>query len=144
MGLISRVSSRTYRKQETDQKHTKKWPFPKSPSPECQRASPRSDLDSPSRLPLRPRPRLLPRRTRLPSDERSSPRPESTPPSTPPRPRLLLTTPRPPETTVTTSCQMSPNLLWSSESEVSTSSRQSRRRPSSSSDSDRSETPFLS
>merc|ERR1712127_349304 len=50
MGLISRVSSRTYRKPETEL-FSKKWPFPRSPNPECQRASPKSDPDSPNRPP---------------------------------------------------------------------------------------------
>merc|ERR1711879_77017 len=121
-----------------------KWPLPKLLHPECLRASPRSDLDSPSKPPSDRRLRLLPRRPPSRSKRTSSPKPELTPLSTKPRPRLSLTTPELPRSTVTSTCQTSQSSPSSSESEVSTSSRQSQRRPFSSSDSDRSKTPSSS
>merc|ERR1712238_402668 len=119
MGLISRVSSRTYRKPETEL-FSKKWPFPKSPNPECQRASPKSDPDSPNRPPKSKKPRSLPRSNPWSNNERSSPKP-----------------PRPP---VTTLLKVKRNSLWSSEFEVSTNCLQNQRRPFNSSDSDKSVT----
>merc|ERR1712238_524943 len=116
MGLISRVSSRTYRKPETEL-FSKKWPFPRSPNPECQRASPKSDPDSPNRPPKSKKPRSLPRSNPWSNNERSSPKPEPTPPNTPPKPKLSST-----------------------EFEVSTNCLQNQRRPFNSSDSDKSVT----
>merc|ERR1712071_734722 len=65
MGLISRVSSRTYRKPETKSFSKKKWLFPRSPNPECQRASPKSDPDSPNKPPPSRKLRLLPKKMTL-------------------------------------------------------------------------------
>merc|ERR1712071_577367 len=63
MGLISRVSSRTYRKPETKSFSKKKWLFPRSPNPECQRASPKSDPDSQNKPPPSRKRKLLPKMT---------------------------------------------------------------------------------
>merc|ERR1712238_374321 len=128
MGLISRVSSRTYRKPETEL-FSKKWPFPRSPNPECQRASPKSDPDSPNRLPKSKKPRSLPRSNPWSNNEKSSPKPEPTPPNTPPKLKLSSTTPKPPRPPATTLLKVKRNSLWSSEFVVSTNCLQNQRRP---------------
>merc|ERR1711923_344110 len=117
MGLISRVSSRTYRKQETE---SLKWPSPK------------------------PKQNPLPKKPTWSNDEKSSKKPENTPPNMPPKLRPSSTTPKPPRPTETTTFQMNQNWLWSSESEVSTNCLQNQRRPSNSFDSDKLVTPCSS
>merc|ERR1712019_225387 len=109
MGLISRVSSRTYRKQETE---SLKWPSPKLPNPEFQKASPKNEQDLPNRLPPKPKQNPLPKKKPTWSnDEKSSKKPENTPPNMPPKLRPSSTTPKPPRPTETTMFQMNPNWL---------------------------------
>merc|ERR1712178_643090 len=99
MGLISRVSSRTYRKQETE---SLKWPSPKLPNPEFQKASPKNEHDSRNRLPPKPKQNSLPKKPTWSNDEKSSKKPENTLPNMPPKLRPSLTIPKPQNPTAIT------------------------------------------
>merc|ERR1712178_581088 len=108
MGLISRVSSRTYRKQETE---SLKWPSPKLPNPEFQKASPKNEHDSPNRLPPKPKQNPLPKKPTWSNDEKSSKKPENTPPNMPLKLRPSSTIQKPQNPMATTTFQMNQNWL---------------------------------